>query len=124
MAARIGHGRSSILSVAGFYLGIFLVAGVMRLLRSGMLEAMDSKYVKLTRVKGVAEWKVIWKHALRNSLISVVTFGGTYVAILLASAIVVETVFAWPGLGDLVYLGIIWRDWPNIRPPPLGWAAA
>lgn len=98
-----------------FTLGIFLVAGVMRLLRSSMLDALDTEYVKLARVKGVPEWKVIWKHALRNSLIPVVTFGGTYIAILLTSAILVETVFAWPGLGDLVYKGIIWRDYPILQ---------
>lgn len=98
-----------------FTLGAFLVTGIMRLVRSSMLETLDSEYVKLARVKGLPEWKVVWKHALRNSLIPVVTFGGTYVGILLAGAIVVETVFAWPGLGDLVYRGIGWRDYPIIQ---------
>jgi peptide/nickel transport system permease protein len=87
----------------------------MRLVRSSILEALDTEYIKLARVKGMPEWKVIWKHALRNSLVPVVSFGGTYVAILLTGAILVETVFAWPGLGDLVYKGIIWRDFPIIQ---------
>src|SRR4030095_9426933 len=83
----------------GFTLGWFVVAGLMRLLRSGMLEVLDSEYVKLARVKGVVEPRVIWRHALRNALIPVVTFAGIYFAILVTTAIVVETVFAWPGLG-------------------------
>jgi peptide/nickel transport system permease protein len=82
----------------GFTLGWFVVAGLMRLLRSGMLEVLDSEYVKLARVKGVVERRVVWVHALKNALIPVVTFAGIYFAILVTTAIVVETVFAWPGL--------------------------
>ena len=96
-------------------LGAFLVTGIMRLVRSSMLDVLGSEYVKLARIKGVPEWKVVWKHALRNSLIPVVTFGGNYLGILFAGAIIVETVFAWPGLGDLVYRGIVWRDYPIIQ---------
>ena len=70
---------------------------MMRLLRSGMLEVLDSEYVKLARVKGVAESRVVWVHALKNALIPVVTFAGIYFSILVTTAIVVETVFAWPG---------------------------
>ena len=87
----------------GFTLGWFVVAGMMRLLRSAMLEVLDSEYVKLARVKGVVEHQVVWRHALRNALIPVVTFAGIYFAILVTTAIVVETVFAWPGLGRLAY---------------------
>src|SRR5262249_962557 len=66
----------------GFTLGWFVVAGMMRLLRSSMLEVLDSDYVKLARVKGVAERRVVWQHALRNALIPVVTFAGIYFAVL------------------------------------------
>ena len=90
----------------GFTLGWFVVAGMMRLLRSGMLEVLDSEYVKLARVKGVVEPRVVWLHALKNALIPVVTFAGIYFSILVTTAIVVETVFAWPGLGRLAYEGI------------------
>src|SRR5436189_243325 len=86
-----------------------------RLLRSGMLEVLDSEYVKLARLKGVAERKVVWVHALKNALIPVVTFAGIYFAILVTTAIVVETVFAWPGLGRLAYDGITSRDFPVIQ---------
>jgi peptide/nickel transport system permease protein len=107
----------------GFTLGWFVVAGLMRLLRSGMLEVLDSEYVKLARVKGVAERRVIWLHALKNALIPVVTFAGIYFAILVTTAIVVETVFAWPGLGRLAYEGISARDFPVIQAVVLTTAA-
>jgi peptide/nickel transport system permease protein len=92
-----------------------VVAGLMRLLRSGMLEVLDSDYVKLARLKGVVELRVIWVHALKNALIPVVTFAGIYFSILVTTAIVVETVFAWPGLGRLAYDGITSRDFPVIQ---------
>jgi peptide/nickel transport system permease protein len=99
----------------GFTLGWFVVAGMMRLLRSGMLEVLDSEYVKLARVKGVVEPRIVWLHALKNALIPVVTFAGIYFSILVTTAIVVETVFAWPGLGRLAYEGITGRDFPVIQ---------
>lgn len=99
----------------GFTLGWFVVAGMMRLVRSGMLEVLDSDYVKMARVKGVRESRVIWLHALKNALIPVITFAGVYFAILVTTAIIVETVFAWPGMGRLAYEGIITRDFPVIQ---------
>jgi ABC-type dipeptide/oligopeptide/nickel transport system permease component len=107
----------------GFTLGWFVVAGLMRLLRSGMLEVLDSEYVKLARIKGVAERRVIWLHALKNALVPVVTFAGIYFSILVTTAIVVETVFAWPGLGRLAYDGITSRDFPVIQAVVLTTAA-
>ena len=99
----------------GFTLGWFLVAGIMRLLRSSMLEVLDSEFVKLARIKGLSARAVIWKHALKNALIPVLTFGAIYLAILITGAILVETVFAWPGLGQLVYQGIVYRDFPVVQ---------
>jgi peptide/nickel transport system permease protein len=99
------------------------VAGMMRLLRSAMLEVLDSEYVKLARVKGVLEPRVVWVHALRNALIPVITFAGIYFAILVTTAIVVETVFAWPGMGRLAYEGISSRDFPVIQAVVLTTAA-
>ena len=107
----------------GFTLGWFVVAGMMRLLRSGMLEVLDSEYVKLARMKGVVEPRVVWVHALKNALIPVVTFAGIYFSILVTTAIVVETVFAWPGLGRLAYEGITGRDFPVIQAVVLTTAA-
>ena len=107
----------------GFTLGWFVVAGMMRLLRSAMLEVLDSEYVKLARVKGVLEHNVVWRHALKNALIPVVTFAGIYFSILVTTAIVVETVFAWPGIGRLAYEGISSRDFPVIQAVVLTTAA-
>ncbi len=98
-----------------FALGFFTVAAIQRLLRSSMLEAMDSEYIKLARIKGLSEFRVVWKHALRNSLISVITLGGIYIAILITLGILVEVVFAWPGMGRLMFQGIVFRDFPVVQ---------
>ena len=98
-----------------FCLAIFMVAGIVRLLRSSMLEALDSEFIKLARIKGVSETIVIWKHTLRNSLLPVLSFGGMYVAIMVTGAILVETVFAWPGVGRLAYRAIVSQDFPLIQ---------
>jgi peptide/nickel transport system permease protein len=99
----------------GLTLGWFVVAGMMRLIRSGMLEVLDSEYVKMARVKGVPERRVVWQHALKNAAIPVVTFAGVYFAILVTTAIVIESVFAWPGVGRLAYEAITSRDFPVIQ---------
>ncbi|MBC8281267.1 MAG: ABC transporter permease [Chloroflexi bacterium] len=98
-----------------FSLGFFTVAAITRLLRSSLLESMDSEYIKRARIKGLTEFKVIWKHALRNSLISVVTLGGIYIAILITLGSLVEVVFAWPGMGRLLFQGIVFRDFPVVQ---------
>jgi peptide/nickel transport system permease protein len=110
-----GTGSSSHYILPGFTLGWFLVAGIMRLLRSSMLEVLDSEFIKLARVKGLSPRAVIWKHALKNALIPVLTFAAIYLAILITGAILVETVFAWPGIGQLIYQGIVYRDFPVVQ---------
>lgn len=95
-----------------FVLGWSFSAPMMRLLRSSMLEVLDSEFVKLARIKGVSERWVIWRHALRNALIPLVTFAGFYLGLLVGGVVVTETVFAWPGLGLLAYEGVVWRDYP------------
>jgi peptide/nickel transport system permease protein len=96
-------------------LGAFLVAGFMRLVRSSMLEVMESEFVKLARIKGLSESVVIWKHCLRNALIPVLTLWGVFVGNLITGAIVTETVFAWPGIGRLTYEAVIFRDFPLLQ---------
>jgi peptide/nickel transport system permease protein len=98
-----------------FTLGWFVVAGMMRLLRSSMLDILGSEFVKLARIKGMPEGTVVWKHALRNAMIPVLTFGAIYLAALITGAILVETVFAWPGIGQLIYQGIVFRDFPVVQ---------
>lgn len=99
----------------GVTLSAFVGAGVMRLLRSSTLEALDREYIKLARIKGVTERRVIWKHAFRNALIPVVTYGGMQFGFLVGGSVVVESVFAWPGMGRLTYEAVLFRDFPVIQ---------
>lgn len=112
-SARIGGWRHFILPTVT--LGTFLVAGFMRLIRSSMLEVLDSEFVKLARIKGLAERIVIWKHCLRNALIPLLSLMGVFMAGSVAGAIVTETVFAWPGIGRLTYEAVIFRDYPLLQ---------
>ncbi|MCB1739768.1 MAG: ABC transporter permease [Gammaproteobacteria bacterium] len=96
-------------------LGTFLVAGLMRLIRSSMLETLDSEFVKLARIKGLRELVVVCKHALRNALIPVLSLWGVFLGGLVTGAIVTETVFAWPGIGRLTYEAVIFRDYPLLQ---------
>jgi len=96
-------------------LAIFLLAGIVRLVRSSMQTAMGGEFVKLARIKGVSERKVIWSHALRNSLTAGLAFLGVYFSVLVTGSIVIEKVFAWPGVGRLIYDGIVARDYPLVQ---------
>ena len=93
-------------------LGWVASAGFLRLVRSAMLEILDSEHVKFARAKGVSLQKVIWKHALRNSLIPPLTFAGVLMGAFLTGAVVVETVFGWPGLGSLAVKAVLNNDFP------------
>ena len=101
--------------IPAFSIAVFTMAGFMRLTRSAMLEVLDSEYVKFARVKGLEEQLVIFKHALKNAVIPVLTFGGISFAGLLNGSIVVEVIFNWPGLGLLMLEGIRTRDVPIIE---------
>ena len=96
-------------------LGTFFVAGFMRLIRSSMLEILDTEFVKMARIKGLSETTVIWKHCLRNALIPVLSLWGVFMGGLITGAIVTETVFAWPGIGRLTYEAVIFRDFPLLQ---------
>jgi peptide/nickel transport system permease protein len=96
-------------------LALFLMAGPLRLLRSSMLEVFDSEYIKLARIKGVSERVIVWKHALRNALLPVLSYSAMYLAILITGSITTEVVFAWPGIGRLAYRAIINQDFPLIQ---------
>jgi len=84
----------------------------LRLTRSSMLEVLDSEYVKLARAKGVQEWKIIWKHALRNALIQPITTSALVIGAFITGAVFVETIFAWPGLGRLAVESSLNNDFP------------
>jgi len=96
-------------------LGWGISAGIMRLTRSSMLEVLDSDYVKLARIKGVSEFKVTWKHAFKNAAIPVLTYSAVIFAILLGGTVVIEQVFAWPGVGQLVVESVTRRDFPIVQ---------
>ena len=112
-SARMGGPAHYVLPV--ITLSAFLVAGMMRLVRSSVLEVLDSEFVKLARIKGLSSTVVLWKHCLRNALIPVVTLFGVFFALLVTGAIVTETVFAWPGVGRLAYEAVIFRDYPLLQ---------
>src|SRR5262245_11123072 len=110
-----GAGTVSHLIMPAFALGWFFAVAHMRLTRSSMLEVMGSEYVKLARLKGLPESLVIAKHAFKNALIPVLTLAGINLVIMVNVAVVVETVFAWPGVGRLLYEGITFRDFPVVQ---------
>lgn len=95
-------------------LGVGAAAGVARFMRSGMLEQIHQDYVRTARAKGLSERVVIFKHAMRNALIPVVTLLGLYLPFLVSGAVFVETIFAWPGMGRLIVGAIFQRDYPVV----------
>jgi ABC-type dipeptide/oligopeptide/nickel transport system permease component len=93
----------------------FMMPGMMRLVRSTMLDVLDSEYIKLARIKGLPERMVIWKHALRNALISPLTILGVLFAGMVGGAIVTEQIFNWPGMGRLALQATLGRDFPVVQ---------
>jgi len=110
-----GSGGILHLLMPAFALGWYFAAAHMRLTRSSMLEVMGSEYIKLARLKGLSETGVIAKHAFKNALIPVVTLAGINLINMINVAVVVETVFAWPGIGRLLYEGVSFRDFPVVQ---------
>jgi peptide/nickel transport system permease protein len=104
-----GKGGISHLILPAFTLGYSSSAALMRLTRSSMLEVLDSEYIKLARIKGLSERKVIWKHCLRNAAIAPVTYFGLILGGFMTGSVVTESVFAWPGVGLLAIDAL--RSW-------------
>ncbi len=96
-------------------LGWFYAAANLRLIRSAMLDVLDSEYIKLARAKGVSSQTVIVKHALRNAVIPALTFAGVTLGALVTGSLVVETVFAWPGLGKLAVDALFALDYAVLQ---------
>ena len=95
-------------------LSIIYVAQYSRLARTSMLEVLGSDYVRTARAKGLGEFAVTFKHALRNALMPLVTIAGLQFGNLISGAVLVETVFSWPGLGTLALDAILGRDYPTL----------
>ena len=96
-------------------IGWFQVAALMRLVRSSMLDVLDTEYVKLARIKGVVEWKVIWKHCLRNAAIAPFTYFALIIGSLMVGSVSIEFVFAWPGVGRLAVDAAVTKDFPVVQ---------
>lgn len=95
-------------------LGIGSAAGVARYMRGSMLEVIHQDFIRTARAKGLSERTVIFKHALRNALIPIITLLGLYLPFLLSGAVLVETIFSWPGMGRLIVDAIFQRDYPLV----------
>jgi ABC-type dipeptide/oligopeptide/nickel transport system permease component len=110
-----GRGGIANLIMPSVTLGAPLMALVTRLVRSGMLDILGEDYIRTARAKGLAERLVIYRHALRNMLIPLVTVVGLQLGALLGGAVITETIFAWPGVGRLIVTAITARDYPLVQ---------
>jgi len=117
------HGWQSYV-LPSIVISIFGIAALLRLFRSAMLETLGSEYVKLARLKGLSELRVVWKHALKPASIAPLTFFGGIVVRMLTGATVVEIVFSWPGIGLLAYEAANARDFSVVQALTLLTAAA
>jgi peptide/nickel transport system permease protein len=95
--------------------GLIQAAGVARMTRATLLEVLGEDFIRTARAKGLAGWAVLYKHALRNALIPVVTLIGLNVGVLFTGAVVIETLFGLPGLGAFLVAGILKRDYPIVQ---------
>ncbi len=110
-----GRQQTTSIILPAVTLGWFFVAANLRLVRSAMLDVLDSEYIKLARAKGVPPQAIIWKHGLRNALIPAITYAGVTLGGLVTGSVVVETVFAWPGLGQLAIQALFGNDYPLLQ---------
>jgi ABC-type dipeptide/oligopeptide/nickel transport system permease component len=110
-----GQGGWKNLIMPAVALGWYFAASLLRLTRSSMLEVMRSEYIKLARLKGLPAYVVIAMHAFKNALIPVLTLAGVNLVIMINAAVIIEVIFAWPGIGRLLYEGIFQRDFPLVQ---------
>jgi len=103
------------LAMPAFALGWYFSGAMLRITRSAMLEVIGSDYIKLMRLKGIPEWVVMTKHALKNSLIPILTLASLNLLVMINVAVVVEVVFNWPGVGQLLYDALVNRDFPMVQ---------
>ena len=110
-----GREGLSSLVLPALTLGTGMAAVLARMLRSSLLETLSEDYVRTARAKGLGAGAVVWRHALRNAALPVVTVFGMQLGALLAGAVITETVFAWPGIGSLLVEAIQRRDFPLVQ---------
>lgn len=110
-----GHGTPAHIVLPAISLGWYPVAAQTRIVRSAMLDVLDSDHVRLSRALGTPERLIVWKYALRNAAVPLLTMLGVYFAAMLGGAFVVETIFAWPGVGRTVVEAVFSRDFPVVQ---------
>jgi len=110
-----GQGGWQHLIMPALALGWYFAASLLRLTRSSMLEVLRSEYIKLARLKGLPGLAVIAMHAFKNALIPVMTLAGINLVIMINAGVIIEVIFAWPGIGRLLYEGIFQRDFPLVQ---------
>jgi len=110
-----GRGTPGHLVLPAVTLGLFTTARITRLTRSGMLEVLSQDYIRTARAKGVSDRPVVWKHALKNAAIPIVTIVGIELGTLLGGSVIIESIFAWPGVGRLSVQAIANRDYPVVQ---------
>lgn len=110
-----GFGTPQQLILPALTLGALSMATISRMTRSSMLEVLGQDYVKVARAKGLQERTVLYRHAVRNAAIPIVTLVALELGVLLSGAVIVETIFAWPGIGRLAVDAIVARDFPVVQ---------
>ncbi len=110
-----GRGDMVTLILPAITLGSALSAVLSRMVRASLLEVLSEDYVRTARAKGLSEWQVVWVHGVRNALLPVVTLLGLQLGVLLGGAVITETIFSWPGLGQLTIEAIQRRDYPVLQ---------
>jgi peptide/nickel transport system permease protein len=114
LSAGVGPWLLALLQPAAM-LALFQIGFLARMARSAMLDVLDQDYIRTARAKGVSEWRTIAKHAFRNTLIPIVTTGGIILSLLMGGSVVIEQVFALPGVGRLIVQAILTRDYPLVQ---------
>ena len=111
----IGYGSPEQLILPAVALSFGTMAQLMRLTRASVLEILGQDYMRTARAKGLTETVIVWRHGLKNALLPVVTVLGTSTGYLLGGAIIIETIFGWPGVGQFMITGITQRDYPVVQ---------
>lgn len=96
-------------------LAAYSAARITRLTRSSMIDVLQTDFIRTAKAKGLKDWKILWKHALKNAAIPIITITGLQIGVIFGGAVITETIFSWPGIGRLVVQSIYFRDYPTVQ---------